>query len=104
MLDENNDRLHAMLVIFNLLSLIHLENLQKLVKGSKDDLGLSAINGIKAISMILIIAGHALVFMIGGPVLNADYYAKVSTIRSVDAINFLLFLNFSLLFHFVCRK
>ncbi len=47
------------------------------MKGSKDDLGLSAINGIKAISMILIIAGHALVFMIGGPVLNADFYAKV---------------------------
>lgn len=54
-----------------------LENLQKLVKGSTDDLGLSAINGIKAISMMLIIAGHALVFMIGGPVLNADFYAKV---------------------------
>lgn len=28
--------------------------------------------------MILIIAGHALVFMIGGPVLNADFYAKVN--------------------------
>lgn len=54
------------------------ENLQKLTKESKDDLGLSAINGIKAISMMLIIAGHALVFMIGGPVLNADFYAKVN--------------------------
>lgn len=43
------------------------------MKGSNDDLGLSAINGVKAISMILIIAGHALVFMIGGPVLNADF-------------------------------
>lgn len=53
------------------------ENLRKLVKGSKDDLGLSAINGIKAISMMFIIAGHALLFIVGGPVLNSDYYAKV---------------------------
>lgn len=53
------------------------ENLRKLVKGSKDDLGLSAVNGIKAMSMMMIIAGHALLFIVGGPVLNSDYYAKV---------------------------
>lgn len=47
------------------------------MKGSKDDLGLSAVNGIKAMSMMLIIAGHALLFIVGGPVLNSDYYAKV---------------------------
>ena len=53
------------------------ENLQKLVKPGKDDLGLGAINGIKALSMIFIIAGHALLFIVGGPVFNTDYYAKV---------------------------
>lgn len=60
--------------------MLFLENLQKLVKGSKDDLGLSALNGIKALSMMLIIAGHALLFIVGGPVLNSDYYAKVRRI------------------------
>lgn len=70
-----------------------VENLQKLVKGSKDDLGLSAINGIKAISMILIIAGHALVFMIGGPVLNADFYAKVLCVYYNEIIFIILYFN-----------
>ncbi|KAJ6640289.1 Nose resistant to fluoxetine protein 6 [Pseudolycoriella hygida] len=71
-----------------LLSFSFIENLQKLVKGSKDDLGLSAINGIKAISMMLIIAGHALVFMIGGPVLNADFYAKeIKLVQNAFLIN-----------------
>lgn len=51
--------------------------MRKLVQGSKDDLGLSAINGIKAISMLLIVSGHALLFIMGGPVVNAEYYAKV---------------------------
>ncbi|KAG4079943.1 hypothetical protein HA402_006255 [Bradysia odoriphaga] len=70
------------------LSFSLIENLQKLVKGSKDDLGLSAINGIKAISMILIIAGHALVFMIGGPVLNADFYAKeIKLVQNAFLVN-----------------
>lgn len=50
--------------------------MQKLGQASRDELGLSAINGIKAISMIFIIAGHALLFMVGGPQLNADFYAR----------------------------
>lgn len=61
------------------------------MKGSKDDLGLSAINGVKAISMILIIAGHALVFMIGGPVLNADFYAKVLFLLQNHFVNYFTF-------------
>lgn len=52
--------------------------MQKLVKGSRDELGLSTINGIKAFSMIFILAGHALLFMVGGPTLNSEFYAKVS--------------------------
>lgn len=56
-----------------------VENLQKLVKSSRDELGLSAVNGIKAFAMFFIIAGHALLFMVGGPTLNSEFYAKVST-------------------------
>lgn len=91
-------------IYFSLLSKSYIENLQKLVKGSKDDLGLSAINGIKAISMILIIAGHALVFMIGGPVLNADFYAKVNALSSVYQIILLIVYYHSDLFEFTGNK
>lgn len=54
------------------------ENVQKLGQESRDEMGLAAINGIKAISMLFIIAGHALLFMVGGPIMNADFYAKVT--------------------------
>lgn len=47
-----------------------------MVKESSDDLGLSCINGIKALSMIFIVASHALVFMVGGPVQNSNFYAN----------------------------
>lgn len=50
--------------------------MKKLGQASRDELGLSAINGIKACAMIFIIAGHALLFMVGGPQLNVDYYAR----------------------------
>lgn len=83
--------MYAMYLFIFLFYLNHIENLQKLVKGSKDDLGMSAINGIKAISMILIIAGHALVFMIGGPVLNADFYAKVNASSTIKSFYWLYF-------------
>ncbi|CAO1386214.1 unnamed protein product [Diamesa serratosioi] len=55
-----------------------VENIQKLGKKSNDDLGLSCINGIKAICMFFIVAGHALVFMVGGPVQNTEFYEKQS--------------------------
>lgn len=53
--------------------------MQKLVKGSRDELGLSAVNGIKAFAMIFIIIGHALLFMVGGPTMNSEFYAMVGT-------------------------
>lgn len=63
------------------LSLVWItENVQKLGQESRDEMGLAAINGIKAISMLFIIGGHALLFMVGGPILNADFYAKVATL------------------------
>lgn len=50
-----------------------------MVKESSDDLGLSCLNGIKAIAMIFIITSHALVFMVGGPVQNSEFYERVCT-------------------------
>lgn len=52
--------------------------MKKLGKESKDELGLSCVNGIKACSMFTIISGHALVFMVGGPVQNTEFYQRES--------------------------
>lgn len=54
------------------------ENLKKLTCVGSDDLGLSCLNGIKAIAMLLIVSGHSLIFVIGGPVKNSDFYEKVT--------------------------
>lgn len=79
---------------FILISLIQIiENLRKLVKGSRDELGLSAVNGVKAFAMIFIIAGHALLFMVGGPTLNSEFYAKVSIIRFAKYLKIISNLN-----------
>jgi peptidoglycan/LPS O-acetylase OafA/YrhL len=52
--------------------------MKKLTQESKDELGLSCVNGIKAISMFFIISGHALVFMVGGPIQNSKFYQEQS--------------------------
>lgn len=52
------------------------ENLKKLTRMGSDELGLSCVNGIKAMAMLFIIAGHSLVFLIGGPVQNSEFYEK----------------------------
>ncbi|XP_058118232.1 nose resistant to fluoxetine protein 6-like [Anopheles ziemanni] len=53
-----------------------LENLRKLAQDSKDEHGLGCINGIKAIAMIFILGGHALVFMAGGALLNPSFFRE----------------------------
>ena len=40
---------------------------------------MSCLNGIKAVAMFCIISGHALVFLLGGPMQNTDFYVKQST-------------------------
>uniref|UniRef100_A0A182K8B2 Nose resistant-to-fluoxetine protein N-terminal domain-containing protein n=1 Tax=Anopheles christyi TaxID=43041 RepID=A0A182K8B2_9DIPT len=55
-----------------------LENLRKLAQMSKDDHGLGCINGIKAMAMVFILGGHALVFMAGGPLLNPGFFREQS--------------------------
>jgi peptidoglycan/LPS O-acetylase OafA/YrhL len=52
--------------------------MKKLTQESKDELGLSCVNGIKAISMFFIVSGHALVFMVGGPIQNSKFYQEQS--------------------------
>lgn len=52
------------------------ENLKKLGKESKDEYGLSCLNGIKAVAMFCILSGHALVFLVGGPLQNSEFYVK----------------------------
>lgn len=54
-----------------------IENLKKLISVGSDDLGLRCVNGIKAIAMLFIVAGHSLLFMIGGPVKNSEFFEKV---------------------------
>ncbi|KAL7029378.1 hypothetical protein ACKWTF_006213 [Chironomus riparius] len=56
-----------------------IANLKKLGKESKDEFGLSCLNGIKAVSMFCILSGHALVFMVGGPMQNSEFFKKQLT-------------------------
>lgn len=63
-------------------------NIKKLGQKSKDDHGLSCINGIKAISMVCIITGHSLLFLVGGPVENSNFFEKQSQyIRNAFVLN-----------------
>lgn len=55
------------------------------MKGSSDENGLSCVNGIKALAMLFILAGHALVFMIGGPVQNI-HFIEMATKEIQNAI------------------
>lgn len=61
------------LIAFSLIS-----NLKKLCGPvNEDGLNLDCISGIKFISMLLIVAGHALVFVVSGPVLNNTFWEQV---------------------------
>lgn len=42
-------------------------------------MGLNSINGIKAIAMLMILAGHALSFIYGSPSYNEAFVAEVRT-------------------------
>ncbi|XP_055540332.1 nose resistant to fluoxetine protein 6-like [Wyeomyia smithii] len=53
-----------------------VENLRKLGQDSKDDHGLGCINGIKALSMVFILGGHALLFIVGGAMYNPGFFGE----------------------------
>jgi peptidoglycan/LPS O-acetylase OafA/YrhL len=55
-----------------------LENLQKLMQQSNDNMGLGCVNGIKALSMLFILGGHSLLFLVGGPSMNSGFFKHES--------------------------
>nr|CAD7572635.1 unnamed protein product [Timema californicum] len=57
------------------------ENLGKLLSHTPSDLGMDCVFGFKFYSMIMILGGHSLLFLIGGPVLNETGVIKV--VRSI---------------------
>lgn len=72
--------------------------MKKLVKGSADEHGLSSINGIKAIAMLLILCGHALMFICSGPVQNSFFFYQSSMqVQNAFLLNSPLFVDSFLL-------
>ncbi|CAB0036483.1 unnamed protein product [Trichogramma brassicae] len=52
------------------------ENLKKLCSPAHDDLKFECISGMKFLAMLFIIAGHTLIFVVSGPVLNQQYWQE----------------------------
>ncbi|KAL9880686.1 nose resistant to fluoxetine protein 6-like isoform 2-T2 [Glossina fuscipes fuscipes] len=59
-----------------LLTFSLIENCSKLFQASKDQLSLNCINGIKSLAMLLILAGHVLIFIYGSPVYNVEFLSQ----------------------------
>lgn len=63
------------------LSFSVIRNAAKMLKvGPANDLNLNCVCGIKFVSMMIIVAGHTLVFMIGGPVVNDEFFKEVNSL------------------------
>ncbi|XP_036318117.1 nose resistant to fluoxetine protein 6-like [Rhagoletis pomonella] len=81
-----------------LLSFSVIENTKKLFQASKDQMGLNSINGIKAMAMLLILAGHALSFIYGSPTYNVAFVAEQTKFPTFAFLyNSLLFVDTFLL-------
>ncbi|XP_063992303.1 nose resistant to fluoxetine protein 6-like [Diachasmimorpha longicaudata] len=73
--DETKGVLPQVLVSFSLIS-----NIKKLFGPANDDgLNLDCISGMKFLAMGFIVAGHCLVFVVGGPVLNSNFWTEAVT-------------------------
>ncbi|XP_055914390.1 nose resistant to fluoxetine protein 6-like [Eupeodes corollae] len=71
-----------------------IENLKKLGQNGKEQMGLNAINGIKALAMIFILGGHALSFIYSGPVYNSGFMAEnLLQVQNAVLTNSLLFVD-----------
>lgn len=71
-----------------------IENLKKLGQCGKDQMGLNAINGIKALAMLFILGGHALSFIYSGPVYNSGFMAdNLQKVQYAVLTNSLLFVD-----------
>lgn len=60
-----------------LISFSIINNVQKMFSIHPNEFNLECVSGIKFLSMTCIISSHSLLFLIGGPVLNTDFYDKV---------------------------
>lgn len=68
--------LHELIISFSLIN-----NTRKILSTKQNNsLGLECVNGIKALAMIFIIAGHACLFIGSGPVMDAEAWDRVSYI------------------------
>ncbi|CAH1964853.1 unnamed protein product [Acanthoscelides obtectus] len=56
-----------------------IRNIGKFLHTKPNEMNLECICGIKFISMTLIITGHSLIFMLGGPVANKQFFRDLST-------------------------
>ncbi|XP_004524121.1 nose resistant to fluoxetine protein 6 [Ceratitis capitata] len=74
--DVSKRALQQQTLTIALLSFSVIENTKKLFQASKDQMGLNSINGIKAIAMLLILAGHALSFIYSSPTYNEAFIAE----------------------------
>lgn len=87
--------LHGILISFSFLS-----NFTKLMVFNRKNNGLQCINGLKVIISFLIILGHRLLFVLGGPVINPSKTENVSLFFSlkpyVSSLSFHLFISFCL--------
>lgn len=63
---------HEVLLLFSV-----IKNVKKILHVQPNELNLECVSGIKVLSMGLILASHALLFLIGGPVLNTDFNTQV---------------------------
>ncbi|KAJ8949571.1 hypothetical protein NQ318_016202, partial [Aromia moschata] len=56
-----------------------IRSIEKFLETKPNELNLECICGIKLISMTLIIVGHSLIFIFGGPVVNRNFFEETST-------------------------
>ncbi|XP_018793001.1 PREDICTED: nose resistant to fluoxetine protein 6-like [Bactrocera latifrons] len=104
--DVSKRALQQQTLTIALLSFSVIENTKKLFQASKDQMGLNSINGIKAIAMLMILAGHALSFIYSSPTYNEAFVAEQTKYPTFAFLyNSLLFVDtFMLLSGFLfCR-
>lgn len=72
---ENTSTLKEVVLSFSL-----IKTVKKLLHNTPSDLNLECIYGIKFISMVFIIAGHTLIFVVGGPMDNVNFIKEVGAL------------------------
>lgn len=87
---------HASDVKETLFSFSIINNVYKMFSIHPNELNLECISGIKFVSMTLIISSHSLLFLVGGPVLNTDFYDKVGIMMKGH--------RYTLIMNYFCRQ